>query len=127
MLRCRTRLRRSTSTCCVDVGLANIDWQMSNSFQAVRADELFNPISQRRYTDGMLEMPTAALGRPAFRVASAWSSCARKVETGVMPASDEAQTSLAPSWMVTYCTPRLTAFWAWAFRSTISAPDVARL
>src|SRR5688500_680448 len=127
MLRCRTRLRRSTSACRVDVGLASIDWQMSNSFHAARADELFTPISQSRYTDGMLEMPMAALGSPAFRVASAWSSWARNVETGVMPASLDAHTSLAPIWMVTYCTPRLTAFWAWALRSIISAPDVARL
>src|SRR5687768_5493027 len=109
MLRWRTRLRRSTSTWAVDCGLASIDWQMPNSFQAYRADELFLPMSQRRYTDGTLMTATAALGRPAFKVARAWSSWARYVDTGVMPASLDAHTSLAPSSMVTYCTPAVTA------------------
>ena len=69
-------------------------------------------------------LPTAirASGRPPESVDIACANCDRNVETEVIAATLEAQTSLAPMRIATSCAPWLTAFVTWPFRSTIFAP-----
>ncbi len=76
---------------------------------------------------GMLETKIRAPGRPVVKVTSACSNWAPKVATGVIPDSEDAQTSFAPIRTVTYSVPRETAAAIWPFRSAMSAPVVAWL
>jgi hypothetical protein len=52
---------------------------------------------------------------------------ARKVSVGVMVAGEEVHRSLAPSRMVTYRAPWLTAWVAWLGAAAILAPETASL
>src|SRR5215216_1132589 len=84
-------------------------------------------MNHSRLTSGMLAMKTLESGRPLRSVLSAVSICERKVATGVMVLSDDVHASLAPISIVTYCTPWLTAVFAWPGMSEALAPDRASL
>src|SRR5262249_59254448 len=94
--RWRTRARRSTSACAVEVGLASMDWQMPKRPHVLRADELSLPMNQSRWMSGMEISATLALGSPDLRLLRAASIWERNVATEVIDASLLVQASLAP-------------------------------